>query len=137
MTAVLKIRTIFDCTRTGVVGRFRGEMLPFQDKAGQAVTSESEWNRSRNQQRNFETLQQTIGMRTQLLEMSDPVRCDRQWCFEVTPDRADAFGTALSDLLDDCYNVPMIHDVTAPAARQTPLMPLGADPNIWFELINT
>jgi hypothetical protein len=136
MNQLLKVRTVFDCTRTGVVGRFRAEMLPFQDRAGQAVESESQWNRSRNQQRNFETLQQTIGLRTQLLEVSDPVYVNQHWHFDVAPDRAEVFGRDLADLLDDCANVPMIQDVSMAAARQTPLQPTGADMNIWFELIN-
>ena len=104
----IQVTTLFDCTRTGVVGRFREGKTPFVDEAGQDVTDELSWNRSRNQQRNFETLLQTIGLRTQIDDVTVPETQQGRWIFTLIPERPHALGTDLHDLMQDCVDVPMI-----------------------------
>ena len=58
----IQITTDFDCRPTGVTGHLRENLLPFTDQLGQQVTDISSWVRSRNQQRNWETIMQLIGL---------------------------------------------------------------------------
>ena len=67
----IKVSTRYDCRRTGVTGHYRAGSAQFTDLAGQPVVNQPTWNRSRNQQRNLETLTQLVGMRTQLMSMTD------------------------------------------------------------------
>ena len=60
-------QTLFDITATGVTGHFKTTRVPYVDQAGQEIVDQATWNRSRNQQRNWETLTQILGLRTQLL----------------------------------------------------------------------
>jgi hypothetical protein len=78
----IRCRCLFDITATGVTGHFKSARVPFQDRAGKNIVNNATWNRSRNQQRNWETLTQLISLRTQVTELTDPVRADQSWEFE-------------------------------------------------------
>jgi len=138
----IQCRTIFDCQATGVTGHFRPSQLPFQDRAGQDIRNQTEWNRSRNQQRNWETLLQIISLRTQPTVLATPVFRDQVWQFEFETATDGVYSATgqindLGLLYQDCGNVPMIGDV-GNAAHLTPvLLTQGADQNIWFEPVNT
>jgi hypothetical protein len=134
------IATSFDCTATGVTGHFRTAQLPLTDRAGQAVTNELEWNRSRNQQRNFETLLQLVGLYTQPLDVSDPVydAAAQLWRFEFDVEFAGIFATesdSIGLLKQQAQGVPMIVGLTEDALLDRQL---ASDVNIFFtELNNT
>ena len=128
----LQITTFFDCTTTGVVGRYREESVAFQDKSGCWIRTAADWERARNQQRNYETLLQILSLRTQLIHSTPAEKQNDKWCFEVTVDRADALGSNLASLIDDCANVPMIVGLTEIHDLTPTLTIHGPDANCWF-----
>lgn len=130
---------LFDITATGVTGHFKSSRTPFRDRAGQMIVDDASWNRARNQQRNLETLMQLIGLRTQVDNLTAPVRTDRGWEFEFTTDVADVYGTAedpVSVLRGDAEGVPMIVTLDNGEIMATALITSGPDQNVWFERIN-
>ena len=75
----------------------------------------------RNQQRNWETVQQVLAMRAQIHVVALPEILDscslfskklfkktRAWTFDFGVEQADIYGTDLRLLLDDCNGTPMI-----------------------------
>mgnify|MGYP003349887689 CR=1 FL=1 len=127
----MKIRctTSFDITATGVTGHCKPSRLPFQDRSGQMITNEQEWNHARNQQRNWETLTQLISLRTQVDMPTTPALVDQTWSFEFEVESDTIFANEvdpLGVLKNDCYHVPML---LGPAE-------LLNETNIHFEIIN-
>ena len=134
MTKIL-CRCLFDITATGVTGHFKGSRIPFQDRAGQPITDESSWNRARNQQRNWETLTQIIGLRTQIMDLTQPERYDGAWEFEFATETPDAYGPADDPtmiLRMDSAGVPMLQNIAANELMTAELIVEGPDQNIWF-----
>jgi hypothetical protein len=134
MTRIL-CRCLFDITATGVTGHFKGSRIPFQDRAGQRITDESSWNRARNQQRNWETLTQIIGLRTQIVDLTQPERYDGAWEFEFSTETADAFGSEDDPtriLRLDSAGVPMLQTLNNSEIITQELIVDGQDQNIWF-----
>jgi hypothetical protein len=134
----IRISTHFDCTATGITGHFRYTQLPTIDRAGQRITNQTEWNRSRNQQRNFETLTQLISLYTQPLELTDPSYNTQlqQWEFEFVVEFSAIFATendSLGLLKQQSQHVPMIVGLTETAVTQRQLIP---DVNIFFQELN-
>ena len=52
----IEVHTQFDITATGVTGHYKSSQIPFTDAAGNIIDDANSWTRSRNQQRNWETL---------------------------------------------------------------------------------
>lgn len=134
----ISIATHFDCTATGVMGNFRQAQLPMLDRAGQAIDSELAWHRSRNQQRNFETLTQLIGLYTQPLDLTPPVHCTNTglWSFEFDVEFAGIFATesdSLGLLKQQAQHVPMITGLAESNQTQRQLI---TDVNIFFKELN-
>lgn len=117
--------TLFDCTPTGILNHAKLSQLPLQDRLGQNIGTQADLTRARNQQRNWETLTQLIGLRTQatvLLEpkiITDPTvalfglnrRSSKIWTFEFSSEFADIYdlhGEPLAALIQDCDGVPLI-----------------------------
>jgi hypothetical protein len=134
MTMSIQITTDFDCRPTGVTGHYRENLLPFTDQLGQLVTDMSTWVRSRNQQRNWETIMQLISLYTQPVRVSQVRAKDQRWQFEFDTDFDDVF--AINDdpvgrLLQACDGVPVINYVEQ---QLTTLLHPGV--NIWFDAMN-
>ena len=127
--------TQFDCTATGVTGHFRSNTLPFQDREGQHIRDQVEWNRSRNQQRNWETILQIIGLYTQAQDITTTVRTQQGWQFEFSTEFDDVFndrGDPLGLLKAACQGVPMFYDLdNVPKTRM-----LNPESNIDFEIVD-
>jgi hypothetical protein len=68
----ITIYTLFDITYTGVLRSYDSLKPVFVDNAGQKVSDRSQWGRSRNQQRNWETLVQLISLRAQPVLLESP-----------------------------------------------------------------
>jgi len=68
---LIRCFSLIDITKTDVVQRYKND-LHFIDSAGQDVTTEEEFNHSRNQQRNYETLLQVISLRAQPIYTEKP-----------------------------------------------------------------
>ena len=135
-------RTQFDCSRTGVTGTFRSSEVPYVDQVGQAVNNQQQWNRSRNQQRNYETLLQIFGLRTQPQEITQPVCKNSVWQFSFESESEGVFEThgnpdTLAGLKLDCDGVPMMLNLTEQSGLAPVLTTQGPQQNIWFETINT
>jgi hypothetical protein len=134
MTKIL-CRCLFDITATGITGHFKSSRIPFVDRAGQSITNEISWNRARNQQRNWETLTQIIGLRTQILELTVPERFDGAWEFEFSTETPDAFGSEDDPtrvLRLDAQGVPMLQNLNTGEIITQQLVVDGTEQNIWF-----
>lgn len=136
-------QTLFDITATGTTGHPKSAQWPCTDRSGTIISCAATWNTSRNRQRNWETLQQIIGLRTQISHITDPVTDagGTRWMFEFDTDTAGAFGSdsdATAVLRADADGVPML---TQPqdTAMDACLRTRGPRENIWFatSTINT
>jgi hypothetical protein len=134
MTRIL-CRCLFDITATGVTGHFKSSRIPFQDRAGQQIVNEVSWNCARNQQRNWETLTQIIGLRTQVMDLTAPEKFDGAWEFEFATETPDAYGSAddpTEILRLDSSGVPMLQTLNTGEIITQELVVEGVDQNIWF-----
>lgn len=130
-------QTLFDITATGTTGHFRSARVPYTDQAGQLITDEATWNRSRNQQRNWETLTQILSLRTQLFDITAPRRDTRgvSWLFEFETEQQGVFGDSadpVAILRVDAEGVPMLLDLDNRSDLAPVLRTQGEDQNIWF-----
>ena len=130
-------QTLFDVTATGVTGHFKVTRIPFTDRAGQEIVDQESWNRSRNQQRNWETLTQILGLRTQLFDITEPVRdkSGTSWMFEFETEISGAFGPDSDPteiLRSDADGVPMLLDLDNRRDLLPVLRTHGTEQNIWF-----
>jgi len=124
------VLTDFDCRPTGVTGHFRTNVLPFVDRIDQTITNFDSWNSSRNQQRNWETLLQLIGLYTQPQSISDIRMKNGRWEFEFETEFDDVFRLnedPVGLLKQACRGVPIINYV-----QQQLTALLQPDVNIWF-----
>ena len=131
-------QTLFDITPTGVTGHFKSARLPFTDQVGQPVQNFQQWTHSRNQQRNWETLTQIVGMRAQLFNLTSPSQENLVWTFEFAVESNGIFG--LPDdptrvLREDAEGVPMLVDLTNKSNILPVLTTQGSDQNIWFYVL--
>ena len=67
-------KTFFDITATGVTGHYKSSRVPFNDLSNVTIEDERSWNYARNQQRNWETITQLIGLRTQISQIENPTK---------------------------------------------------------------
>jgi hypothetical protein len=137
MTHRIRCSTKFDITATGVKNHSRSSRLPFKDEAGQTIDDLTAWNRARNQQRNWETLNQLISLRVLPEDISDPVRDGDCWAFEFSINSLETVSSLdkpLSLLIHDCQDVPMILGLDENNQVVT-LTATGDNPNITFELV--
>jgi hypothetical protein len=131
-------RTLFDITATGITGHYKTSRIPFMDEAGQEITNTDDWNRARNQQRNWETLVQLISMRTQIFELTTPVEHNKQWSFEFEVETPGIYGSddnPVQVLLADADGIPMINHLDNRPELAPMLIVEGPNQNIWFSLI--
>ena len=134
-------QTTFDITATGVTGYFKHNLIPFRDRSGFVITDELTWNRARNQQRNWETLTQILGLRTQLFDITDPVQDSTQklWMFEFSTEQSGVFGSDSDPcefLRMDADGVPMLCCQDRDSNTASYLITQGPDQNIWFNVLN-
>lgn len=122
-------KTKFDCTNTGITGRFQSSKLPTKDINNNIITDDVSWNKARNQQRNFETLIQLISLRSQPMNLSTPIKQKDEWVFQFETESDMVYGEDFFELYTDCVNVPMITglDETGPVDKL-----LVPKTNIWF-----
>ena len=134
----IRCETTFDCSATGVTGHFRSSQTPFQDATGTVIQDQVQWNRARNQQRNWETLLQILGLRCQLLDIQSPWTEAGRWCFEFTVEQQGVLDESndFAALKRDCEAVPMICDLDKTMTSTAAIVTAGADQNIWFRAIN-
>lgn len=130
-------QTLFDITATGVTGHCRPTRMPFTDQAGNEIRDQDAWNRSRNQQRNWETLTQIIGLRTQIFDLKTPIRDqgNTTWMFEFETETQGTFGPdndPTQILRTDADGVPMLLGLDNRSDLAPMLITNGPNQNIWF-----
>lgn len=140
MTIRVKCSTLFDITETGVKNRSYKSKIEFKDSNGREITSNEDWNRARNQQCNWETINQIISLRTLPENITSPVQdADTGiWHFEfnvVDPASIFCDGNPVGYLLSDCVGVPMILGLDETAGLAASIISVGPGANIWFELL--
>jgi len=135
----IRCRTIFDITQTGITGHFKPSQIPFADRVGNKITDIDTWTTSRNKQRNLETISQILQLRTQIFDVTTPVKDKGYWSFEFVVEfdgiyqvDQDVFGI----LKQDCEGVPMIAGLGEEYTLTTMLTTDGSQQNIWFEIIS-
>jgi hypothetical protein len=134
-------QTLFDITATGVTGHCKTTRMPFQDRAGQTIRDVESWNRSRNQQRNWETLTQILSLRTQLFDLTEPIpdQSGTRWMFEFETESEGIYGPEsdpVSVLRSDATGVPMLRELDNDPDIETVLVTEGPRQNIWFAPIS-
>lgn len=137
MSHLIRCRTLFDITATGTRGGFRSLQPGRRDDSGREITDIDQWHRSRNQQRNWETLNQIISLRCLPYEIQHPRREHNTWEFFFRVDSLAALSNeeVLGALIDDCANVPMILGLGEQPGLTPFLLSRGSETNVWFEEI--
>jgi hypothetical protein len=140
MTIRIKCTTHFDITETGIRNRVFRSNTPFQDKTGRTITTQAQWQQARNQQANWETVNQVISLRTLPERISTPVAdsATATWSFEfdvVDPSSIAYNNNPVGYLIADCNGVPMITGLGESPDNATSLSSLGTTANIWFDVI--
>jgi hypothetical protein len=131
----IQCRTLFDITATGTTGHVKPNRMPFVDQAGTRIIDVESWNRSRNQQRNWETMTQLISLRTQVSDLQNSVRIDKGWQFEFEVENENLFlhnNDPLGILKCDCDQVPMLTGLDEDSNSDLILI---VDKNIWFTIV--
>lgn len=140
MTIRIKCTTRFDITETGVRNRTYRSDQPFQDKTGRTVATQLEWQQARNQQCNWETVNQVISLRTLPERISTPMfdQDTATWSFEfdvVDPGSLFYNSSPVGYLIADCDSVPMITGLEESPGNTTFLIGSGPEANIWFDVV--
>ena len=131
----IQCQTLFDITATGTTGHIKPSRMPFVDNAGTRITDAESWNRSRNQQRNWETVTQLISLRTQVDNLIVPSKINDCWQFEFEVDNESLFYDAndsLAVLKEDCTGVPMLTGLNESTVNN---VLLSVNKNIWFTIV--
>ena len=134
-------RTLFDCTCTGVTGHFRSSQVPYPDRTGRLIHTIADWNRARNQHRNWETIMQMISLRAQPTVVKEPECSDGVWSFEFSIETPGVYSinadvTNLDGLLNECDGIPMVVGLDEADSINPSLTIRGPKQNLWFETIN-
>jgi hypothetical protein len=134
---VIKVECVtrFDITNTGVTGHFKSSRVPFADHSGHKIIDQESWDRARNQQRNWETVTQIISLRTQIFELTEPVKNQDHWQFEFSVETPSVFGTPgnpVAVLIQDSHHVPMLNNLDNMVELPPNLISSGQGQNIWF-----
>jgi hypothetical protein len=132
----IECRTLFDCSPTGTTGHFRRSDVPYQDQTGQEIGDQITWNRSRNQQRNWETLLQIVQLRSQIEIIQTPEHRQDGWCWQFAVEQDAVYGDDFSALYQDGAGVPMLTGLDEPGDPGPVLVTSGGKQNIWFKTIN-
>ena len=135
------VQTLFDITATGITGHFKPAKIPFRDAAGNTITDQESWNRGRNQQRNWETITQILGLRTQLFRLQTPMTdtTNRVWMFEFETETDHIYGDDADPtrvLRSDADGVPRLVGLNNRPELTPMLATSGPAQNIWFTLIS-
>ena len=128
----IRCRTRFDITPTGVMGSYR-QNQSLSDVPDTAAA----WTRSRNQQRNWDTMNQIIALRCLPENITPASRDGDEWWFEFDlPDSAAVSHQPgdLEFLRRDADGVPMITGLAESSALASVIRCWGQDANCWFSV---
>jgi len=142
---LIEIVTVFDCTCTGTTSHRKLQDTPIINKVGTSISTVDEWNFSRNQQRNWETILQCVGLKTQAIDITYPVCTtlgkNKYWKLSFCVEQLGIFDDGedeLGLLKNDMHGVPMIVGLTE-HYKEGFLFPYliahGAKSNIRFKML--
>jgi len=127
----------FDITPTGAYS-YRPIELPGETKNGHLVADKKQWYYVVNQQRNWDTVQQVLDLRTQIDTISLPEKTGDCWCFEFTMDlkkiHSDT-GRALQIILADFDQVPVIPGLDEVPGVASCIVTSGDNTNLRLKII--
>lgn len=111
----IECQTRFDITATGVRNYHKIQQSAVRDEQDQAISDLKAWTHARNQQRNWDTVNQIISLRSLPENITPPHRVTdstgNHWRFSFDIPDAAAVATAQDPvglLVSDCCDVPMI-----------------------------
>lgn len=136
----IRCQTQFDITATGVRSYFSESKLPFKDLTGREIDDLKSWSWSRNQQRNWETINQLISLRTLPENIIIPTldTKNQQWSFEFDVTNIESISLnndPVGALVKDCQDVPMILGLLEKSDSSPVLITYGAGTNTWFTIV--
>jgi hypothetical protein len=119
-----RVFTLFDITATGVIRHPKPTDHNYQSQL-----------LKRNQQRNWETIQQVLAMRAQIYVEQPPqmlktckqfprkiFKNTQAWSFQFAVEHIEIYGDNLQLLFDDCHGIPIILGLTERAAIAEPVI---------------
>jgi len=141
--------TLFDITPSGIKSHYKALEFPVTDRTGRSLKNIDDWNRARNQQRNWETILQVVSLRTQPENCSNPVNFiadfkktdfplkgkGRVWSFAFESDIDDAFEQEkdpIGALITDVNQVPMVLGLEETSTKNAFIMSAGSALNTYF-----
>ena len=140
----ISVITYFDCTATGTKS-YRKLQNSYVDNSGKSISTLDDWNFSRNQQRNWETILQCVSLQTQPMNVSEPQIIKKKentlWTFSFGIEHRGIFtndNDQLGLLKEAVHGVPMIVGLSE-TYREGFLLPYliakGDNQNIVFDII--
>lgn len=130
-------KTLFDITATRVIGSYRDSPNTISVDNTQP-DGKKIWTRARNQQRNWETMNQIISLRCLPENITLPEYIEGVWTFEFDVNSTSALSDQPQDLLyllQDAHDVPMITGLQEKV--DVPLIKVkGTKINTWFCMKN-
>lgn len=140
MNIWVECRTRFDITPSGIRNHYRAHQLPGQDELGRHIPDQAAWIRARNQQRNWDTLNQIISLRCLPENISSPKKLTEpagtHWVFRFEIMDAAAVSSPQDPvglLAADSKGVPMITGLDEDSGIGTVLEP-DTGGNITFSI---
>ena len=135
----IECSTGFDITATGVLGQYKENREIRNQSDGSAITSHEAWLRARNQQRNWETMNQIISLRCLPENIQIPRRDGDIWRFVFDIDSLAAVSDQSGDLeflRRDAEGVPMILGLEEAKGLDTMIRTLGTVINTDFRVLS-
>ncbi len=148
----ITLYTLFDITYTGILHNGNYNVSKFFDKAGQIVENINQWERSRNQQRNWQIIVQLLGLRAIPNILSMPVKktddlnkykfgsiftgIQNVWTVSFAMEHTSVLTvqTEFDLLIQDFDSVPLTTGLTETAIiKPKCLITSGINQNIYFE----
>lgn len=135
---VIECITRFDITATGVVGQYKHNQATNTASDGLAIDDQPTWIRCRNQQRNWETMNQVISLRCLPEQITKPQRQNDVWIFRFSIENTAAISDQPDDLgflITDAHGVPMIVGLDEATPCGNVIQTIGVEINTTFRVI--
>lgn len=148
--------TLVDISNTGVIAAYNPNIPSFVDDNQNVISNKASWYKSRNQQRNWDTLVQVISLRAQPIELKNLGKVQESlsdyrfgskykgtaniWCFSFIVEHEDVFkeqDNATGKLEQDVDLVPVIVGLSETVSFPSNIFDCTSEEfrNIYFELI--
>lgn len=138
----ISCKTVFDITETKIRTYYREALMPVVDATGATITTSAQWQLVRNQQRNWDTINQIISLRCLPESITSPVvqYTDNKkiWYFEFVLESLASIATDTDHtayLKTDATGVPMITNLLETPGSANLLNCTGPCANCWFDVV--